>query len=187
MRGARAGWLGWLAGAIVVMLLVMCLAPAVADLRWGMTHHGRVSTGRWTIQVPFGWQSVADEDGHGGEDEALVLRRSRWSWFWGRSVDEVSVREARGSFDAVELAQRWDRTETQMMIPGDRLEPAPTAAFLREHYRCSDIKRAADGTISFGCFEREGRWAVWYRGQREGVRDVAAMLASATEDGAVTR
>ncbi len=187
MRGVRTTWLGVLAGAFGMILLVMCLAPAAVDLQWGIAHHWEVSTGRWTIRVPFGWRSVEDDEGHSGVAEALVLRRARWCWLWGKSVDEVSVREARGSFDAVDLAQRWDRTETQMMIPGDRLEPAPTALFLREHYRCSDMKRAEDGTISFGCFERDGRWAVWYRGQRGGVRDVVTMLASATEDGAVTR
>ncbi len=126
-------------------------------------------------------------DGHGGEDAELLLRRGRWNWVGGRSVDEISLREAKGSVDPVDLAQRWDRTETRLMIPGDRLEPTPASPYLREHYRCSDAKRTEDGTISFGCFEREGRWAAWYRGRRSGVRDLVAILESATDAGPAAR
>ena len=183
MRGWQAWAWGFLAGVTLLVALVLSLGP-VADLRWAWARHGTVALGPTNLRVPFGWRSVEpDEKGHGGNEAELLLRRGRWGWVWGRTVDEINLREARGGFDPVDMAQRWDRAETQSMIPGDRLEPTPAAPFLREHYRCSDAKRAEDGTISFGCFEREARWAVWYRGRRGGVRDLVTILASARDAG----
>ena len=181
MRGWRAWLWGSLAGVTLLIALVLSLGP-MADLRWNRAQPGTVSLGGSTLRVPFGWRRA--EPGDGGDEAALLLQRGRWNWSWGRSVDEISLRAARGGFDPVDLAQRWDEAETRSMIPGDRLEPTPAEPYLRVHYRCSDAKRAEDGTISFGCFEREGRWAVWYRGRRGGVRDLVTMLMSATDAGA---
>lgn len=182
--GGRAG--GRLALAIALMAAVavglMSLLPSLPALRWGVAHHWTVASGRWRFRVPQGWRPVA-VDGHSGLEEALLLQRARWSWsVRDRPVDEISLREARGTFDAADLAQQWDRRETQMMVPGEQLEPAPATPELRTHYRCSDVKRAYDGTISFGCFERGGRWAIWYRGRREGVDDLVALLGSAVDE-----
>ena len=77
------------------------------------------------------------------------------------------------------MAQRWERLETRSMIPGDRLEPTPTDAFLREHYRCSDIKRSRDGRITLACFDREGRWVLTLRGRDSGVQDLSTIMESA--------
>ena len=183
MRGWRAWVWGLLAGVTLLLVLVLSLGP-LADLRWHLEHRGALAVGGTHLLVPFGWRSV--ETGS-GEDAELLLRRGRWGWLGGRSIDEISLRGAKGGFDPVELAQRWDRTETRLMIPGDRLEPAPASPFLRAHYRCSDAKRTDEGTISFGCFEREGRWAVWYRGRRDGIHDLVALLESASGAGAATR
>lgn len=183
-------WQGWawgsLAGVTLLLVMMLSLGP-LADLRWAIAQHSVVTLGPSTLRVPFGWRTAEPDDGHGGDDAELLLRRGRWNWLGGRSVDEIDLREARGGLDPVDLAQRWDRAQTHSLIPGERLEPTPAAPFLQEHYRCSDAKRAEDGRISFGCFEREGRWAVWYRGRREGVRDLVAILESASEAGAATR
>ena len=186
MSGWRLWVWGCLAGVTLLLTLVLCLGP-IADLRWARARHETVALGESDLRVPFGWRSVEPGDGHGGDEAELLLQRGRWGWTWGRLVDEIDLRKARAGFDPVDLAQRWDRAETQSMIPGDRLEPAPAAPFLREHYRCSDTKRAEDGTISFGCFERDARWAVWYRGRRGGVRDLVMILESATDAGTATR
>ncbi len=178
MKGRR-----WVWGALTtVVLLLMLGVGAVEGLQWGWARHGTVSFAGSKLRVPIGWRRAEPRDG--GDDGELLLRRGRWIWRWGGAVDEISLRAARGGFDPVDLAQRWDEAETRSMIPGDRLEPTPAEPYLREHYRCSDAKRAEDGTISFGCFEREGRWAVWYRGGRGGVRDLVTILKSATAAGA---
>ena len=167
---------------IGLALAVICLAGlfrrAIPDVWWGVTHRGTVAYGEERFRVPLGWRPEETA----GEEHTIALRNKLREVLWSRGADQIVIREAQSAFDPVEMAQRWERLETRFMIPGDRLEPTPKDAFLREHYRCSDIKRSREGRVSLACFDKEGRWVVSLRGDEQGIADMSAIMRSVSDD-----
>ena len=172
---------GWLLlvrlrGALIAIAAIGLFLEVAPDLWWGVTHQWTASVFDESFTLPMGWRAVASPAG----EHTLELRCEMRALRLFGPPQEISIRQLTGGFDAVEMAQRWERLETRSMIPGDRLEPTPRDTFLREHYRCSDIKRSRDGRITLACFDRDGRWVITLRGRDSGIHDLSAIMQSAS-------
>ena len=164
------------AGALVALLGIGLFFKTVPDLWWGVTHHWTARAFDESFKLPLGWREMRTPAGQ----RTLELQNAVQTLHLFGLPEEISIRQPDGGFDAVEMAQRWERLETRFMIPGDRLEPTPKDTFLREHYRCSDIKRSLDGRVSLACFDRDGRWVITLRGRDSGIHDLSVIMQSAT-------
>ncbi len=114
---------------------------------------------------------------------ALGWRGERYLGLQAIPLDTVAgTVDSRRDFDrkfrptSNRVRQRWERLETRLMVPGDRLEPTRRDAFLLAHARCSDVKRSADSRISFACFDRAGRWVAVFAGREQGTKDFVTIL-----------
>ena len=163
------------AGIVVLLGLADLLSRPVLDVVWGVTHHFRASNGAVSVELPWGWR----QDELKGSQHRLVLRNSLREVLRFRAPDEITLRDFETHFDAVEMAQQWERLETRRMVPGERLEPTPKDSFLRANYRCADIKRSADLRITLTCFDLAGRWVVSLQGRSRSIRDLSAIMQSA--------
>ncbi len=178
--GGRPGFGGFgrtlASGTGLVLLLCAAFAfrVAIGDLWWGMTHHWRISCFGAMVELPAGWRKVDRPD----QKQRVDLRNAIAEVLSRRAPDEISLWQSPTAFDPVEEAQRWERLETRLMVPGDRLEPTRRDAFLLAHARCSDVKRSADSRISFACFDRAGRWVAVFAGREQGTKDFVTILQS---------
>ena len=134
-------------GGVLLLLGVLTLFyRPLSDMAWDVKHHFTATDGSASVELPWGWR----QDETKGSEHRIVLSNSLREVFRFRAPDEITLRDLKTRFDAVEMAQEWERFEIRRMIPGDRLEPTPKNGFLRTNYRCADIKRSADRQICPG-------------------------------------
>ena len=170
----RSGWHNSLAcGGILLLASLLVFRGSVSDVCWGLSHGWTMSHGSGSFRVPFGWRPEELPPGQRG----IVLRNRLRVWP-GRVPDRIQIYEAQEPFDAEEMAVRWQRLETPRMTPGDRLEPTPADAFLRDKYRCTDVLRSRDGRVNVTCFDRAGRWVGTLRGDEGEILDLSKTLRS---------
>jgi hypothetical protein len=168
-RSDRGNVARGLVSVLAVTVFGVLLRPVGSDLWWGFTHHWTAAANGERVRLPFGWRQQETPAG----THTIDLRNALRGALVFRSPDRISVRELQTRFDPEEMVVRWQRLQTRFLIPGDRLEPTPNNWFLRDHYRCPEVKRSADGRVHLTCFDRGGRWVVSVEGGAHGIADLS--------------